>query len=255
MSDIYNVELIGFGPKDIDKLLKVFQFSSTRERIYVQGDNPDIVIINGDDADAVARGRVLMNEQGLAVVYAGRKRPDDFVTYHMIPPFITSRVLRVLDQVEVDKADVAEAEEEKSVQVEAVDEAAGQYRALVVDDSLALRQSLKIELSALPVNLQIDFAEDGEQALAAVVGAQYDLIFLDIVMPGIDGYEVCRQIRQMDNFKKTPIVMLSGMTSPLDEVKGIMAGCNTYLTKPVVHDEFQKVIHRVFKWLDNSKSE
>ncbi|HGX93000.1 MAG TPA: response regulator, partial [Candidatus Tenderia sp.] len=118
-------------------------------------------------------------------------------------------------------------------------------------DSAAMREALRLELSDLPVPLAIDFAEDGEQALAAVDQVEYQLIFLDIVMPGIDGYEVCKAIRKIPKYKKTPIVMLSGKTSPLDEVKGIIAGCNTYLTKPIAHAEFQEVIRRVVKWLDS----
>lgn len=123
------------------------------------------------------------------------------------------------------------------------------YTALVVDDSAAIRKQLELELRT--AQIKADFAETGEEALEKSTQKQYDLIFLDIIMPGIDGYEVCRQMRLRKAMKKTPIIMLSGKTSPLDEVKGVIAGASTYLTKPVKHEQFQQTLKRVSKWLTN----
>ena len=124
-----------------------------------------------------------------------------------------------------------------------------QYLALVVDDSAAIRKQLELELQN--ANIKAEFAETGEQALEKSQQTQYDLIFLDIVLPGIDGFEVCRQMRTRKTMKKTPIIMLSGKTSPLDEVQGVIAGASTYLTKPVKHEQFQQTLTRVSKWLSN----
>ena len=99
----------------------------------------------------------------------------------------------------------------------------------------------------------VDFADSGEMALEKAQALQYDLIFLDVMMPGIDGYETCTQLRKKPEYKKTPIIMVSGKTSPLDEVKGVMAGCTTYLTKPVQQEAFQKLSIRVLTWLKKKK--
>jgi CheY-like chemotaxis protein len=123
------------------------------------------------------------------------------------------------------------------------------YTALVVDDSAAIRKQLEIELRH--ANIAADFAETGEEALEKSAQKQYDLVFLDVIMPGIDGYEVCRKMRSSKTMKKTPIIMLSGKTSPLDEVQGVIAGASTYLTKPVQHEQFQQTLKRVSKWLTN----
>jgi CheY-like chemotaxis protein len=123
------------------------------------------------------------------------------------------------------------------------------YTALVVDDSAAIRKQLEIELRN--AEILAEFAETGEEALDKSSAKQYDLVFLDIVMPGIDGYEVCRQMRSRREMKKTPIIMLSGKTSPLDEVQGVIAGASTYLTKPVKHEHFQQTLKRVSRWLTN----
>lgn len=126
-----------------------------------------------------------------------------------------------------------------------------QYRVLVVDDSHPMQQALAKELQTQFSNIHIDFADEGLVALEQVEHNTYDFIFLDIMMPGIDGFETCTRMRQMEKLKKLPIIMLSSKTSPLDEVKGIMAGSSTYLTKPIDSAEFQKVMARIRKWVDN----
>ena len=123
------------------------------------------------------------------------------------------------------------------------------HHALVIDDSAAIRKQLELELR--DANISADFAESGEQALEMIKTTQYDLIFLDIIMPGIDGYETCKNMRSITDYKKTPIIMLSGKTSPLDEVQGVIAGATTYLTKPVKSDKLQETLNRVTKWLEN----
>jgi two-component system, cell cycle response regulator len=128
------------------------------------------------------------------------------------------------------------------------------YRALIVDDSLAIQMSIKLKLQAISQITTIDFADDGESALEKTATTQYDLIFLDVMMPGIDGYETCTRLRKRIEYKKTPIIMVSGKTSPLDEVKGVMAGCTTYLTKPVEDQAFHKLSLRVLNWLADRKT-
>jgi CheY-like chemotaxis protein len=130
----------------------------------------------------------------------------------------------------------------------------GGYCVLVVDDSPAIQKSLELNLAILPQIGVIDFADSGESAIEKTETKQYDLIFLDVMMPGIDGYETCTQLRKKPEYKKTPIIMVSGKTSPLDEVKGVMAGCTTYLTKPVQPEAFQKLSSRMLAWLENRKN-
>lgn len=119
--------------------------------------------------------------------------------------------------------------------------------ALIIDDSLAIRTQLTIELRNM--NIACEQAETGEQGLALLEQKNYHMIFLDIIMPGMDGYEVCKQIRQRPATRKTPIVMLSGKDTPLDEVKGILAGATTYLTKPVNPERLQQTIGRIARWI------
>ena len=177
-------------------------------------------------------------------------------------PLLVTRVMRAIDDaVQMFKSRPAmpptlesaatdlEITPEPSPQVEQPQEPAYTYIALVVDDSAAIRKQLEIELRS--ANIKAEFAETGEEALEKSAAKLYDLVFLDVVMPGIDGYEVCRKMRASKAMKKTPIIMLSGKTSPLDEVQGVIAGASTYLTKPVQPEQFQQTLKRVSKWLTN----
>jgi CheY-like chemotaxis protein len=141
------------------------------------------------------------------------------------------------------------SETEIKIETEAESRSEKAHHALVIDDSASIRKQLELELRDAGVTS--DFAESGEDALEKVKEGQFDLIFLDIIMPGIDGYETCKQIRAMAEYKKTPIIMLSGKTSPLDEVQGVIAGATTYLTKPAQRDKLQETLNRVTKWIDN----
>jgi CheY-like chemotaxis protein len=125
------------------------------------------------------------------------------------------------------------------------------HHALIIDDSASIRKQLELELR--DAGITTDFAESGEMALEKIKDndKQFDLIFLDIIMPGIDGYETCKAMRSTAEYKKIPIIMLSGKTSPLDEVQGVIAGATTYLTKPVKSDKLQETLNRVTKWIDN----
>lgn len=113
------------------------------------------------------------------------------------------------------------------------------FKVLVADDSLAVRRQLKMEFDVIDAKLNL--VVDGEAAIKAAEHEQYDLIFLDIVMPGIDGYAVCKNIKRSKLNRSTPIIMLTSRSSKFDKLKGVLAGCDTYLTKPISHNEFQDI--------------
>lgn len=115
-------------------------------------------------------------------------------------------------------------------------------RALVVDDSTVVRRLMEFTLSA--VGIEIDFAATGEDALALVRHSRYDIIFLDVLLPGIDGYRVCKAIRAGRLTKDTPVVMLTSKDSAIDKVRGIMAGSNVYLIKPLDRSELMQALEK-----------
>jgi twitching motility two-component system response regulator PilG len=117
---------------------------------------------------------------------------------------------------------------------------AGGFIALVVDDSLPVRIQMKSALKSLATH--VDFAETGEQGLEFIEKRAYSIVFLDVILPGKDGYEICRRIKKHPLQQRTPVVMLTGNSSPADRVKGRLAGCDTYLMKPVKQSVFEQLV-------------
>ena len=104
------------------------------------------------------------------------------------------------------------------------------YRILVVDDEANNR---KLLLQILQDNYAVAFAVNGKQAIEVAQKIKPDLILLDIMMPGMDGYEVCRKIKSDPEIHKTPIVFTTAMNEIEDETRGFEAGCVDYITKPI----------------------
>ncbi len=104
-------------------------------------------------------------------------------------------------------------------------------KALVVDDSTTLRRLM--ELLLVPLGVEIDFVDNGEQAVELAKRNDYDIVFLDILLPGIDGYRVCKTIKSDKRMKDMRVVMLTSQGSAIDKIRGMMAGTDVYLTKPV----------------------
>ncbi|HJV54000.1 MAG TPA: response regulator [Noviherbaspirillum sp.] len=113
---------------------------------------------------------------------------------------------------------------------------------LVVDDSATVRAFMRTRLA--PFRFDIDFAENGEDAVRMARAKAYTCVFLDVVMPGIDGYQVCKRIKTDPVIRNTAVVMLSSKSSPFDKFRGSWAGCDAYLGKPVGEDELLATIAR-----------
>ena len=106
-------------------------------------------------------------------------------------------------------------------------------RVLVVDDEPAVRDALRRALGLAGYDVQL--AEDGSAALALLAAASPDAVVLDVLMPGIDGLEVCRRIRSAGD--RTPVLMLTAREAVSDRVAGLDAGADDYLVKPFALDE------------------
>ena len=112
---------------------------------------------------------------------------------------------------------------------------------LVVDDEKNNRLLLKAILEVK--GYQVSEAEDGEQALHIVMKDPPDVILLDVMMPGIDGYEVCRRLKNDIKTASIPILMVTALSERSDRIKGIEAGANEFLSKPIDHHEVVLRVH------------
>ena len=115
-------------------------------------------------------------------------------------------------------------------------------RVLVIDDSNTIRRSAEIFLKQ--GGHEVLLAEDGFDALAKVNDVQPDLIFCDILMPRLDGYQTCAIIKRNEKFAATPVVMLSSKDGVFDKARGRMVGSQEYLTKPFTKDQLLQAVQQ-----------
>ena len=114
------------------------------------------------------------------------------------------------------------------------------FKVLVIDDSNTIRRSAEIFLKQ--GGHEVLLAEDGFDALAKVNDFDPHLIFCDILMPRLDGYQTSAIIKRNARFSSTPIIMLSSKDGVFDKARGRMVGCEEYLTKPFTKDQFLQAV-------------
>ncbi len=133
---------------------------------------------------------------------------------------------------------------------------------LIVDDEPT---NIVILSELLGADYQIRAATSGEKALAMIqAGYLPDLILLDVMMPGLDGYEICRRIKSQDISKKIPVIFITGCLAEEDEIKGFTVGASDYITKPFreiivkirIKSQLELKKHRDFlEWMIKEKSQ
>jgi twitching motility two-component system response regulator PilG len=114
------------------------------------------------------------------------------------------------------------------------------FKVLVIDDSNTIRRSAEIFLKQGGHDVLL--AEDGFDALAKVNDYQPNLIFCDILMPRLDGYQTCAIIKRNAKFASVPVVMLSSKDGVFDKARGRMVGSQEYLTKPFTKDQLLQTV-------------
>ena len=124
------------------------------------------------------------------------------------------------------------------------------FRVLVVDDSNTIRRSAEIFLKQ--GGHEVLLAEDGYDALAKVNDHKPHLIFCDILMPRLDGYQTCAIIKRNTGFAGVPVVMLSSKDGVFDKARGRMVGSQDFLTKPFTKDQLLRAVQQ-FGVLQNEK--
>ena len=116
-------------------------------------------------------------------------------------------------------------------------------KVLVIDDSNTIRRSAEIFLKQ--GGHEVLLAEDGFDALAKVNDYQPHIIFCDILMPRLDGYQTCAIIKRNAKFAQVPIVMLSSKDGVFDKARGRMVGAQDYLTKPFTKDQLLQAVGQI----------
>ncbi len=254
----FSVAVIGISDSERQILKNIFKLSSYRTRSYALKDTPaeaEILIVNESTKDAIndaMRAQESQIRKAPIVLVATSQTPS--YTYIIRRPFGATRVLSVLDKVAIKELSfvpelvISDDNELSSSAADVLKDPVKsepqqkRFRALVVDDSLAVRKLMELEFRML--NIAADFAENASQAFELIRRVKYDIILLDVVLPDIDGYKVCRNIKKEKATKDTPVLMLTSKSSTFDRVRGKLSGCNSYLTKPAQSDTFQQIIRK-----------
>ncbi|MEL0035478.1 MAG: twitching motility response regulator PilG [Gammaproteobacteria bacterium] len=113
-------------------------------------------------------------------------------------------------------------------------------KTMVIDDSKTIRRTAETLLKK--VGCEVITAIDGFDALSKIAEQKPDIIFIDIMMPRLDGYQTCALIKNNKSFKSTPVIMLSSKDGLFDKAKGRIVGSDQYLTKPFSRDELLSAI-------------
>jgi twitching motility two-component system response regulator PilG len=247
-------------------LCKLYRYRDRSYRVIERSEyrSADIVIVDADDADALAEWydiRDAFSEaSGKPVILIGAEFAElveegDGREYRLKRTRLSANLLKTLDAITVRELKYipelviggndepgAHAVVSNALEKPRSSENGVNGKVLVVDDSLSVRTQMDLCLRLH--DLAVDFAEDAEAALDLIENGNYDVIFLDIVLPEMDGYKVCKLIKSNTVTRSIPIVMLTGKTSPFNKVRGVMAGCDRYLTKPLDAEELKTVLHK-----------
>lgn len=249
----FKVAIVGFSETQSKVLSSICWLSRSRNRkitytLVKKTTDAQVIIFNADSKKVQSFWEQKSNtltRSKKKIVWVGQKN-DALLQkeYRLTLPFTAPKVFEVIDHLiftEFNSAPdlrIGDSEETKIMprllkHNNTENQTYSHTKVLVVDDSEIIRNQIKIELRSL--GIQADFAESGEDALRKVQNKHYELILLDIVLPGIDGYQVCKIIKKQYD---TKVIMLTSESSALNKVKGLIAGCDSYLTKPVSHEKF-----------------
>lgn len=258
------IEMLGFA--DAEKAMLASTFRLTGRRVFTYGeligpsDRTDIYLVNADNGEALKQLQmrlpnvhapaILIGRTPVAIGWPQIDRPIHWMRLfeqmdNIMQAALLERARRKFGKnadMRWDGRTYRRTGDRDSLPPEGFTEAKRTETVLVVDDSATVRAFMRAKLA--PFRFDVDYAESGEIAIDMAQAKNYTCIFLDILMPGIDGYQVCKRIKANPSTKDTAIVMLSSKSSTFDKFRGNWAGCDAYLGKPVGEDELLTTIAR-----------
>ncbi|HEX9718265.1 MAG TPA: response regulator [Ramlibacter sp.] len=270
-NDQYLVDVIGFNDVERSMLSSIFSLAARRDPGFAQyepgeaGRKPDVYLVDADNPAAFGEFRALHRRARLPAVLVGAG-PQGTNCLVIPRPLQWARLLQALDDTlagggqeppvstataapqtpqglrrSLSGASLARSNSLREMPAaEATKRVLGDT-VLVVDDNATVRMFMQAKLA--PFGFEVDIAETGEEAIGLSATQEYTCVFLDVVLPGIDGYQVCKLIKSNKQaIKKTAVVMLTSRSSPFDKLRGSLAGCDEYLTKPLDEDRLLEVI-------------
>lgn len=268
-TEVYTVAVVGFNQTERIVLGSIFGLSARRNPSFIAftpkpDTSPDLFLIDADDRRCPDFLRAVTSKSKAPIILVGES--DHGTRHFVLPrPLRHGAALAIFAQAMKERFRPAPNEFPAAPRPELplrspvaapvappiqLQQAPAPHpamastdRVLVVDDSLAVRKFMESKLA--PYAFGVDFAESGEQAIGFTGERTYTCVFLDVILPGVDGYQVCKLIKSKKSAgKTTAVVMLTSKSSPFDKIRGTMAGCDAYLTKPVDEDRLLEVISK-----------
>lgn len=263
---VTSVGVLGFDVTEFRLIRNVLKISACRPDggyqicVGISAVESDVLIVNADDASSLVSLRSIASKPNApAPLLVFSTEPTRSISDpYCLRPLSPVKLLKLLDKLVLDrqlqepanqifsgKREASEVSDDSAEQFVDITSTIGfprNRRALVVDDSPTVRKQLELELEASSIH--VDSAETGESGLDLMGKNDYDIIFLDVMLPGADGYQICKSIKKNPQLKQIPVVMLTSKSSPFDRVRGSLAGCDTYLTKPVDYQAFKQVLEK-----------
>jgi two-component system cell cycle response regulator len=274
MSDsrVFTVANYGFTGNERVVLKSICALSEKQERRYLYKEKAsldalDIAIVNGENPKAMlALEKWQKKYPSIPVILMTSQEVAGKNIYITSPPFTGGNIKQMLDTITVetfhympelviggDDSDDDSSEllnsNKKNYLNQAVDikinKGDAVHKILVVDDSKSVLKMMDLTLKALGLGTVL--ADSVDSAVKCLNSSNYDLIFLDVILPDGDGFEICKLIKQDTSMENVPVIMLTGKSSSYDKLKGKLAGCDDYLTKPVGNEVLQNVLKKYLK--------
>jgi twitching motility two-component system response regulator PilG len=255
------LEMLGFSEGEKSMLTSTFRLTGRRTFCYAEPtsaeDRTDIYLVNADSPEGLKELQdrspnihapaVLVGRQPTSIGWPQVDKPIHWMRLFeqldlLMQAALLERAKRkyTSDDKQWDGRTYRRAIDKNAPPEEVFMEPSKVESVLVVDDSATVRAFMRSKLA--PFRFDVDYAESGEMAIDMAQSKKYTCIFLDIMMPGIDGYEVCKRIKTSSATKESAVVMLSSKSSAFDKFRGNWAGCDSYLSKPVGEDELLATI-------------
>jgi twitching motility two-component system response regulator PilG len=254
MSKEFTVATLGFEEHERRMLKSILQMRENRTPsfkpfVFKEGITPHIVIIDADKPDALEGWQAYRRTQGeksarVSVVFLFKQEPVNKPKYHLCRPLITTQLLTLFEHVVAEEHGYAQSAPLANLAQPSAAPQEG-MAALVVDDSLPVCIQMQTVLKKFASH--VDFAETGAQACEFINSKRYNVIFVDVVLADMEGYGICQLIKRHPVNYKTPVIMLTSHSAPADRIKGKLAGCDTYLIKPVRQAVFEEVVREFLK--------
>jgi len=241
MNKITKISNLGINDKDMDTIRSILnltpslrnKFTAIENNLYAEA---NLLFINADNEESIKLWQeLIVNNPSITSIMVTAKKTlpyNELAISHPIHLQSVVNILKSVIQLEKHSPDLlGDINQIKK-------------RVLVVDDSLAVRKYMEEKLPDLQVKyaMNMDFAESGKEAMEKIITFGFDIIFLDVVMPGVDGYKICKWIKKVR--PSTPVIMLTSKKSPFDKVRGSMSGCSAYITKPPVDEDLKNAIDK-----------